>query len=426
MGGVFCIGVVVPVAVVAVYGEGAVGGTGAVGGRTGALGQHVVAVLHLADGQLVGDGVALLPYVALERAFQGVLYGVAISITVGYARVAALSLIFTTFRLDDHLQFSPTGDGMRNHEEDRVADIGISISAGSCKVRIEGVRPRIAQTAPCSPCAGGGVYGGRVEGCLGVDVMQANLLDGDTLGDIALGKADGGEDMLEAESDHLVVLADVGLFVQRLDIRHLRLAPQQVVHLAGGGGQCVVGQLVGQRGWRVETAASSLHVDILHRRCQGIELHAAAAVGPVGCRPPVGDAFQQYLVEDGTFVGIGAAGLVGLIGISPDGQRVVEVGAVDGDDVGVSGACGWRILSTRGTLSTHRPLVDSHQRQGHAYGLQPVGVVARHGMSLVVVGLMVLPKGNRQFVLLLCADAKLYAVIVGATFSAVVEQCVGA
>ena len=75
--------------------------------------------------------------------------------------------------------------------------------------------------------------------------MQANLLDGDTLGDIALGKADGGEDMLEAESDQLVVLADVGLFVQRLDIRHLRLAPQQVVHLAGGGGQCVVGQLVG-------------------------------------------------------------------------------------------------------------------------------------------------------------------------------------
>ena len=99
MGGVFCIGVVVPVAVVAVYGEGAVGGTGAVGGRTGALGQHVVAVLHLADGQFVSDCVALLPDVAFERAFQSVLYGVAISITVRYARVAALSLIFTTFRL---------------------------------------------------------------------------------------------------------------------------------------------------------------------------------------------------------------------------------------------------------------------------------------------------------------------------------------
>ena len=312
-------------------GRAADGGVAVLQFTGGTFGLEVIALLQLADGDLVVHGVALLPYIAGEGALHCV-FGV----------IAGLYGALGVNELD--LQLGPGGQRLGNHELHLAA-----VDVGAVVLRRDGVVGGGGQSVPHAPGIRGRVVAGGMIDPLGIDAHQADFLNQDVIGDGALGEADCRGDMVEVQGDELVVQTQVlllGVGGDRArrsagDGDDLRLAVEHVLQLGG-----LLGQGVGEGGGGgVIDGSRCRDVDGLQRGGDGVEPHVVALlVGPLHGVAPVAHLGQQDLVEE---CDVGWC----LVCIAPDGQRVMEVGDVIHHLVGRGAASGRAALSRAPGLS---------------------------------------------------------------------------
>ena len=177
--------------------------------------------------------------------------------------------------------------------------------------------------------------------------------------------------MLKLQVHHLIILTLIVILCsERRYIYVTRLSIEQVTHIL---------RLLWQRvceHWRSGIVSiCHTHIDILQRRCHGIEAHRSRLTKrPVTRCAPVGTALHQCLVEYGS---------VCISGISPHRQRVMEmlIAAFATDDTvfpccasGSSGILpsGLRLCRRRSNGSCVYP----HKRKCHALHLQSIWIVA--------------------------------------------------